>query len=428
MSKKKGSVVNVIEGIVIAVLILVIAVMLFLYFSFSKTGAAPEVFGYTIYRTMAVNMAPEIPANTAVIAQASEIENIKVGSVVLCRIGEDTVLTRVVQLVSENGEMSYVVKFDTDPPNNTFKLPSEHIIAKAVWQSGFLGKLLNFATSTAGIMLVIIIPSFIIIVFQIVRIINAKRAEEEASSLEDLDEIMITDDDDRFEDMFSSDIEEKQLRPIAVRNEPIEKPSVLSVDKNGKAGLTAVADDNAPLFTYENFGKNDNEPSKPAVKKGTSVVKPIKTPDTDNFYASYVSDEERDPLYGNRIKRQEIIEDDAGQTDVPKKLFSQQQEEFAQQSEAPAETAPAFMSNVLPKAITDATTASEKHETAPSEPVRAYEPKKVRADQVIQKSPNIPPQAIIPKERLSPPPKKSNSKAISELMNIIDAEESKLRK
>ena len=44
---KKSSAVNIIEGIVIGILILIIAGMLFLYFSFSGNGAAPNIFGYT---------------------------------------------------------------------------------------------------------------------------------------------------------------------------------------------------------------------------------------------------------------------------------------------------------------------------------------------------------------------------------------------
>ena len=429
MAKKKGSVVNIIEGAVIAVLILLIAVMLVMYFSFSKTGAAPSFFGYTFYRTMAVNMETDIPAGTAIIAKESEKENIKVGSVVLCRIGEDTVLTRVVQLINENGEMSYVVKFDTAPANDTFRIPSENVIAKAVMQSSLLGSILGFATSTVGIMLVIIIPSFIIIVFQIVRIINIKRTEEEASSLDDLDEIML-DTDGRFEDMFSDDIPEAAQPAFrsAAREESHEEktPEVLSVDKNGKAGLSALKqDDNSPLFVYDDVKPVREKSTKP--KQGHSIVKPVRTPNTDNFYSEYVSNSERDPLYGNRIKRQEIVPDEDGANEK-KELFTEQQEK-AKADEKSEKSAPAFMSNVLPDAIAQtAKTAETAANEAPAEPVKKYEPKPLPGDAAMGIADSIPKNAAVPKEKLAPPPKKNNSKAISELMSIIDAEESKLHK
>lgn len=390
---KKSSAVNIIEGIVIGILILLIAGMLFLYFSFSGSSAAPNIFGYTFYHTKAVKMEPKIPQNTVVIGKTGDLDNIKVGSVVICQIGEDTVLTRVVQLISENGEMSYVVKFDTAPANDTFKIPAENVIARATSQSSTFGSVLDFATSTFGIMLVIIIPSLIIIIFQVVRIINVKRHEEEAVSLDELDEIM-TSDDDRSQDFFFEEPASFTTPEPAPEPEPVQEKTVLSVDKNGKAGLTAVREEGTPLFTYEGFSDKKGGSS---VKKGTSVVKPVKTPHTDNFFSEYASEEERSPLYESKPE--------------------------------PKNEAPAFMSDVIPKNIAETASNAEipAAEKAP-EAVKTYEPKAVREDKIVKEAKNIPEQAVIPTEKLAPPKKKNNSKAISELMSIIDAEESKLKK
>ncbi|WP_432649427.1 signal peptidase I [Huintestinicola sp.] len=394
---KKSSAVNIIEGIVIGILILLIAGMLFLYFSFSDNGAAPNIFGYTFYHTNAVKMEPKIPKNTVVIGKTGDLEDIKVGSVVVCKIGEDTVLTRVVQLVSENGQMSYVVKFDTSPANDTFKIPAENIIAKATNQSSIFGSILNFATSTFGIMLVIIIPSFIIIVFQVVRIVNVKRTQEEAVSLDELDEIMINDDEDGhdfFEEPASFSTPEPEPEPA-----PVQERSVLSVDKNGKAGLTAVREEGTPLFTYDGFAGNKNKRTE--AKQGSSVVKPVKAPHNDKFFSEYVSEDEKAPLYESKT------------------------EQLAAEEEKSVD----FMSNVIPKNIAEAAAKAEipAEENAP-EPVKTYEPKAVREDKIVKEANNIPEQAVVPKEKLAPSKKKNNSKAISELMSIIDAEESKLKK
>ncbi|MGN0636877.1 MAG: signal peptidase I [Huintestinicola sp.] len=394
---KKSSAVNIIEGVVIGILIILIAGMLFLYFSFSDNGAAPNIFGYTFYHTKAVKMEPKIPQNTVVIGKTGDLENIKVGSVVVCKIGEDTVLTRVVQLISENGEMSYVVKFDTAPANDTFKIPAENIIAKATSQSSIFGSVLNFATSTFGIMLVIIIPSFIIIVFQVIRIVNVKRTQEEAVSLDELDEIMTNDDEDGhdfFEEPASFSTPEPEPEPV-----PVQEKTVLSVDKNGKAGLSAVREEGTPLFTYDGFAGNKNK--RPETKQGSSVVKPVKTPHTDRFFSEYASEEEKAPLYENK----------------------------AEQPAAEEEKSVDFMSGVIPQSIAEAAAKAEipAEENSP-EPVKTYEPKAVREDKIVKEARNIPEQAVIPKEKLAPPKKKNNSKAISELMSIIDAEESKLKK
>ena len=387
---KKRSPVNIIEGIVITVLIVLIIFMLVVYFAFSKTGATPKFFGYTFYRTMAVNMETDIPAGTAIIAKASEIDNIKEGSVVLCKVDETTVLTRVVQIVNENGQLSYVVKFDTAPAADTFKIPGDNVIAKAIYQSAGLGSMLGFVTSTFGIMLIIIIPSFIIIVFQVIRIINVKRKEEDASSLDDLDEIM-KDSDNRFEDMFSDDIpadEEPKLRPIAKKAD--EAAGVLTVDDSGKA---AEIDKDGPIFTFE---KPEAEKKK---EKPKHVIPKPKTPNTDSFY-SYLSDKADDQLYGGRIKRQEIVEDEEQQVN------DTASENISKEAPAAVEAAPTAP-------VQEAVSHNEAQHTVIPEvkqPVREAV-KEVKASQPA-----------------APQKRRNTDQAISELMGMINAEEKKLHK
>ena len=86
------------------------------------------------------------------------------------------------------------------------------------------------------------------------------------------------------------------------------------------------------------------------------------------------------------------------------------------------------MSDVIPQKIAETAANSEIPAAEQAEEVKAYEPKAVREDKIVREAKNIPEQAVIPKEKLAPPKKKNNSKAISELMSIIDAEESKLKK
>lgn len=407
---KKRSPVNIIEGIVITVLIVLIIFMLVVYFAFSKTGATPKFFGYTFYRTMAVNMETDIPAGTAIIAKASEIDNIKEGSVVLCKVDETTVLTRVVQIVNENGQLSYVVKFDTAPAADTFKIPGDNVIAKAIYQSAGLGSMLGFVTSTFGIMLIIIIPSFIIIVFQVIRIINVKRKEEDASSLDDLDEIM-KDSDNRFEDMFSDDIpadDEPKLRPIAKKAD--EAAGVLTVDDSGKA---AEIDKDGPIFTFE---KPEAEKKK---EKPKHVIPKPKTPNTDSFY-SYLSDKADDQLYGGRIKRQEIVEDEEEQVNDRKSAGFFTIGHELHKDKKP-ETASENISKEAPAAV----------EAAPTAPVQEAVPQMEAQPTVIPEVKQPVKEAV--KEVKAPKPaatqkRRNTDQAISELMGMINAEEKKLHK
>ena len=189
--KKKVSVFSVVEVIIIVILVLMILGMAACNIIFRKDNSATSIFGYSFYKTRAVNMVPEIPVNTVIIAKKSEIPNIKERSVILCNIGEYTALTRVVEIQQEEGKTYYIVKFDTSPANETFRVESDAVIAKAIWQLESFGKFLDFATSVPGIIIAVIIPLAVIIIMQVIRIRNIRELEREASSLDDIDDLII---------------------------------------------------------------------------------------------------------------------------------------------------------------------------------------------------------------------------------------------
>ncbi|MDE7295185.1 MAG: hypothetical protein K2N72_12250 [Oscillospiraceae bacterium] len=453
MSNNKKKIANIIEGVVIAILIALIGSMLFLYFSFGEKGAAPKVFGYTIYHTHATNMEPKIPAGTVIFAKESEIDNIKAGSVVLCNIDDRTVLTRVVQLVNENGVMSYVVRFDTASEDITYKIPRESVIARAVRQDEHMGALLDFATSTKGIMIVIIIPSFIIIVFQIIRIVNAKRVEEDAYSLDDLDEIMLDHDDDTA-DSFFSEPEVKQPAAAPPKPEPeavirivrddSAEPEVkfagdaprqvLSVDKNGKAELKFTEVDKSQLFTYDNLEITGGKREEPANAESARIdlQKESRPKESVPNFMSNVLPEKIAVAAGN-------VGQSVNETPAPKavKRPVRKAAVSGDNGEKMAFTSNSFASN------TSAANTAVENAAANAAAASASAPAGNNADRAASPAPAvvrtreeraaasaaqaIPAKAVVPKEKLAPPPKKSNGKTISELMSIIDAEESKLK-
>ena len=192
--KKRSKFFSVIEIIVIALLILIIAGMLFLYFTFSETGTAAEIFGSTVYQTQAVNMQPAVPTGCAVIGKKSAVSSAKTQDVVLCRIDDKIVVARIVDILNEDGKNYYTMHFDTAPENDVHVITQSDIIAAGIKTWVFLGKLLTFARSTTGIMIVIILPSFIIIILPVIKIVNSKHTHEEAVSLADLEDIMRSDD------------------------------------------------------------------------------------------------------------------------------------------------------------------------------------------------------------------------------------------
>lgn len=427
-AKKKISAASVVEIILIVLLVLVMLVMLSFNFLFKKDGAAASLFGYSFYNTKAVNMLPDFPKDTVVIAKKSEIANIKENSVILCNIGEHTTLIRVVEKQQKDGKNYYVVKFDTAPSNEAVTIDEDAVIAKAVWQINGFGSFLNFATSTVGIIIAVVIPLIFIIAIQVARILGIRRLEDEAASLDDIDGFMQSRDEEEpapvtfTQPKFVEDVTGKlpQVNGPGVR-EPEPRPEkVLSFDGRGRAEYVERAPEErkeSPLFTYDRLGKTAEAP---AAKEPT--------------YAGANRSSPRDELYINRPTR--IEQEKKGADELFEKYISGKSE--------PVVFTP-HMSNVIPDsiaAVQEETSTVKK--TGIDDSVKSYFEKTVPADaKSVQNSlneaessvfasagekPAIPEKAVLPKETIAPPRKQKNNKALAELMSIIDAEEDKLKK
>lgn len=429
-NEKKISAFSVAEVIVTVILIVVIAGLVFCNVVFRSDNKSTSVFGYSFYKTRAVNMVPEIPVNTVIIAKKSEIPNIKEKSVILCNIGEYTALTRVVEIQQEEGQTYYIVKFDTAPANETFRVSGEDVIAKAVWQLESFGKFLDFATSVPGIIIAVIVPLAVIIIFQAVRIKNIRDLEREASSLDDIDEVMFSRKKESppavtfTEPKFSEDVTDKipAVRPVSERRksedfdfdaEDAKPKAKLTVDNNGRADYKVTekpAVENTTETPLEKFERVNNAP------KQTSAV---------GAFARASSGSE--PVYASRPTR---IEPRGGDNSAK-----------ADESVGGREEKVVFtphLSNIIPDSLANIQeeAVSSGNESGFGESVKSYfeknsekpAPEVPVVTEENPPAPTIPEKAVVPKENIAPVKKKKSSKTLEELMSIIDAEETKLKK
>lgn len=436
--KKKVSAFAVIEMILIILLVLVMAAMIAFNFLFKNKDTPVSVFGLNFYITKDVKMQPKIPKDTFIIAKKSEIPNIVENSVILCYVGDYTTLIRVKEIQQEADKTYYVVKFDTDDETKTFRISEDAVISKAVRQDEILGKVLNFATSTVGIIIAVVIPLMFIIAIQVARILGIRRLEEEAASLDDIDEFISSRDEESpapvtfTEPKFIEDVTGKipPVQRYAVSEPPKDfnpepkSEKVLSVDNSGRAEYVRrqPSDNenaNYPLFTYDKLSKKEQE-KEPVIVGAAKAVS-------------------RDELYINkptRIESETPITDEFLDKYAPKPVVSE--EELFDEGNSKSVVFTPHLSNIIPDSIA----AVQEQTEAPKPPkkssfeesVKSYYEKVVVPEKEKLPEPaaaetiTIPENAVRPKETLAPPKKANSSKALAELMSIIDAEETKLKK
>lgn len=416
MSKKGNNAASVFEVILIILLVVIVAAMVFVGVVFRKNDTATSIFGYSFYRTNSTNMETRIPQKTVIVAKESEKNSVEPGDVILCSVDKYTILTRVMEV--QDG--AYIVKYDTAPAAETARIEKDAVIAKAVWQFEAFGKFLDFTSKPVGIIVMLMIPFAIIVIFQVSRIVRLKELEREASSIDDIDEVINRRKQEEppavtfTKPRFAEDVTDQVKIP---RTENIGSPLVL---RNPRAGSSETQEQRAKQrLTVDSNGKADFA----AVKE-----EPVKIPENET------PNERFDRIYG--IKKQtSSIESAAHASNNAEPVFAAAPTRINAELAAEPQEKVVFtphISNVIPDSLANIQEEAAV-KTGFEDSVRNYfdrtpKPAPVPAEPAAESVSTIPENAVIPKENIAPVKKKKSSKTLEELMNIIDAEETKLKK
>ncbi len=423
--EKRRNPLTIVEIIIIVVCALLIISMLCCYFLFSKTGSAPNIFGKMIYVTEATNMEPNIPAGSAVFASSDNLSFLKTGDVVLFRTAgaDNEQITGVLRIqgveTDDTGKVYYTLRGDANAPTETIKLPKENILGQCKTYDEVLGAVISFATSTMGLLTVVIIPCVLLIVFQIIRIVRIKSDYEYANDKDDDD-----DDDDSFmyadEDdddyIFNFDIKKK---PVAEQPVVEETPAPVVTDFAQASSVETVEEKIETPFT-------NPEPVERPVNKayvdndgaGQYHKNPAPTATTEDFRRSVRNDSASEiPSFRKRATRTTQTRPTSNFTadDLLASVEASQRSINSSMNYAPAEE------TVKPER--QQSYEIPKLSEPVSSPFSVYQKEEEVVPPPAVENPvdiTIPVNAAIPEETIAPPPKKSTNKTVEELMRMID--------
>lgn len=169
----------------------IVFIFAFLFLTFSllmkSNGGTFSFFGYEGRIVLSGSMVPTLPVNTLVMLNTLEDKSsYKIGDIVTFtengNLTSDTIIThRIIDIDEINGKIFYTLKGDA-VENDTQYIPCDFVIGKVVGNSLFFGRLFTFIQSKAGIIILIIIPSLAIAIFEFVRIIRLILKDDEDDS------------------------------------------------------------------------------------------------------------------------------------------------------------------------------------------------------------------------------------------------------
>ena len=173
-----------IVGIIVIFILAVLIVCTFVIFGiFKDSGSAPKIFGSRVYVVTNDLMSPRIPKGAAVFVEEGTLPDPSSQSVILCNIdGGLYVIGYVGTSTTESGETSYIVRYDNATDDRTWGISQGDIIGVAKSYDKFVGAVIRFASSKAGMMIIVIIPCALVIIYEVLMLVLSRGRSGKKSS------------------------------------------------------------------------------------------------------------------------------------------------------------------------------------------------------------------------------------------------------
>lgn len=164
----------------ISMCLIVLAVFVLFTVVMTKSGEAPEVFGYSVFRVLTGSMEPGIPEDSLILVKRMGPEAIRSGDVI-SYYSTDPELNgavnthRVVSVEQEEGQYRFITKGDANAVEDEYPAAGKSLLGKVVFVSYPLGIAVNFLSSPVGFFALIVFPLLIILIMNLYRTIRSAR-------------------------------------------------------------------------------------------------------------------------------------------------------------------------------------------------------------------------------------------------------------
>ncbi|MDD6272700.1 MAG: signal peptidase I [bacterium] len=179
--KKIGQVISY----TLIVILMIIASFLMLYIITCKIATKKhEIPPFGLYTIISPSMVPSINVYDVILIKKVETSDLKVGDIITFKstnnfFGNTPITHRIVEILDTEDGIRYEVKGDANAIEDEEKVIPENIYGKVVLRIPSLGKIQFFLTSKKGWIAIILVPTILIIVYDIYKIINLIKLRKE---------------------------------------------------------------------------------------------------------------------------------------------------------------------------------------------------------------------------------------------------------
>jgi signal peptidase I len=169
---------KIISGAITTLLSIALLFMIFVVISSKASGGEPSFLGYQLKTVMSGSMEPTFKTGSIIaVKPLSDTKNLKEKDVITFMQQDQSIVThRIIKVIKQGNQVMYQTKGDNNKAPDFNPVQSQNVIAE---YSGFtipyLGYLINYAKSSKGTAILLIVPGVLLLIYSAVSIIGALR-------------------------------------------------------------------------------------------------------------------------------------------------------------------------------------------------------------------------------------------------------------
>lgn len=176
------------------------AVLVLLSVVMTKSGDAPNIFGFSFFRVLTGSMEPTIATDSFIITHNVDPGEIREGEIISYYSSDPTLegnvnTHRVVSVIQDGQRLLFETKGDANPISDSYVVDSVNVIGRVVFTSVLIGKLVRLLVNPLVFIPVILIPLLLVIFFSLKdairstkKIMQEEQEEEIRKVLEQLEQ------------------------------------------------------------------------------------------------------------------------------------------------------------------------------------------------------------------------------------------------
>ncbi len=189
---------SIVISVVMWIIILIAALFAFTTLATKEDGSVSNLAGFTPLTVQSDSMAPAFDENDLIFIQQCDPSSLQVGDIVTFHAIIDNQYAlnthRIIAINEVNGLNSYTTKGDNNELADQHVIADGDIVGKYVFKIPYLGKVIDFLSSTWGFLIVIVVPMLLFFIYQVYHLVivgmNLKRAMTEEDRMKQAEAIV----------------------------------------------------------------------------------------------------------------------------------------------------------------------------------------------------------------------------------------------